>query len=357
MQDVYFLDWSVAPGAVLALKQQVGNIETSKAVSDLFAPIAGTLSAINPDVLRDPSTINVDGYGRGWLFEMAGDLAGTLSAARVPRLPGRQLGPDAADPQGPDGRVAPGVDFGPGREKLTVCRFRPCTPRIAMPSQRRDRDDDFDDDRPARRRPRDEYDCAGRLRRRPGRARRGPVSKGVNVCGLIALIMGIVGLIFALIPCIGVIGIPIAAIGLLLGLIGLMTAGKTTGRGLPIAGTCVSLAGLLIGGGWLLFFVYASKKSQDRIEVMQKEMEAQAKVAQEQARAADEEKKKKERELREGPAITVTADKLYEEYDANPLTPTPSTRAKSWRCPGPSSGWTGTTSAGSRSSWTRPATA
>ena len=80
MQDVYFLDWSVSPGAAVALKQQIGNIETSKAVSDLFAPIAGMVTTVNPDVLRDPSAINVDGYGRGWLFEMAGDLNGTLTA-------------------------------------------------------------------------------------------------------------------------------------------------------------------------------------------------------------------------------------------------------------------------------------
>jgi glycine cleavage system H protein len=78
MQDVYFLDWCVNAGDVLAVKQQVGNIETSKAVSDLFAPIAGTLTTINQDVLKDPSLINVDGYGRGWLFEMAGDLDGTM---------------------------------------------------------------------------------------------------------------------------------------------------------------------------------------------------------------------------------------------------------------------------------------
>jgi glycine cleavage system H protein len=80
MQDVYFLDWSVSPVTNLTVKQPIGNIETSKAVSELFAPITGTLIAINQDVLRDPSTINVDGYGRGWLFEMAGDLAGTLTA-------------------------------------------------------------------------------------------------------------------------------------------------------------------------------------------------------------------------------------------------------------------------------------
>lgn len=80
MQDVYFLDWSVSAGAAVVLKQQIGNIETSKAVSDLFAPIGGTLTTINQDVLRDPSTVNVDGYGRGWLFDMVGDLGGTLTA-------------------------------------------------------------------------------------------------------------------------------------------------------------------------------------------------------------------------------------------------------------------------------------
>ena len=80
MQDVYFLDWSVSPETTLALKQHMGNIETSKAVSDLFAPIMGTLTAVNQEVLKDPSTINVDGYGRGWLFEVSGDLSGTLSA-------------------------------------------------------------------------------------------------------------------------------------------------------------------------------------------------------------------------------------------------------------------------------------
>lgn len=78
MQDVYFLDWCVNAGDAVALKQQIGNIETSKAVSDLFAPIGGTMTAINQDVLKDPSAINVDGYGRGWLFELAGTIDGTL---------------------------------------------------------------------------------------------------------------------------------------------------------------------------------------------------------------------------------------------------------------------------------------
>lgn len=71
MQDVYFLDWTVDAGAALAPKQQIGHIETSKAMSDLFAPAAGTLVGFNPALLEDPSTINADPYGAGWLFEMA----------------------------------------------------------------------------------------------------------------------------------------------------------------------------------------------------------------------------------------------------------------------------------------------
>ena len=70
MQDVYFLDWKVSAGDRVDLLQQIGHIETSKAVSDLFAPLAGTILEFNPELLKDPSGINVDGYGSGWLFDM-----------------------------------------------------------------------------------------------------------------------------------------------------------------------------------------------------------------------------------------------------------------------------------------------
>jgi glycine cleavage system H protein len=70
MQDVYFLDWQVSEGDSVELLQQIGHIETSKAVSDLFAPLAGTIVDFNPELLKDPSGINVDGYREGWLFDM-----------------------------------------------------------------------------------------------------------------------------------------------------------------------------------------------------------------------------------------------------------------------------------------------
>jgi glycine cleavage system H protein len=81
MQDVYFLDWQVSAGDAVENLQQVGHIETSKAVSDLFAPLAGAITAFNAELLNDPSGINVDGYGAGWLFEMDAPGDALISAS------------------------------------------------------------------------------------------------------------------------------------------------------------------------------------------------------------------------------------------------------------------------------------
>ena len=70
LQDVYFLDWTVDAGMTLALKQEIGQIESKKAESSLYTPAAGTLFCFNEELLSDPSAINVDKYGAGWLFEM-----------------------------------------------------------------------------------------------------------------------------------------------------------------------------------------------------------------------------------------------------------------------------------------------
>jgi glycine cleavage system H protein len=70
MQDVYFLDWIVSAGDAVELLQSIGHIETSKAESDLFAPLSGTITRFNEALLQDPSAINVAGYGAGWLFDL-----------------------------------------------------------------------------------------------------------------------------------------------------------------------------------------------------------------------------------------------------------------------------------------------
>ena len=70
LQDVYFLDWTVAAGANLAERQEIGQIESKKAESSLYAPVPGVLTEFNQELLADPSAINVETYGAGWLFEM-----------------------------------------------------------------------------------------------------------------------------------------------------------------------------------------------------------------------------------------------------------------------------------------------
>jgi glycine cleavage system H protein len=81
LQDVYFLDWTIDAGAPLAERQPIGNIESSKAESELYAPVGGTLVEFNQELLTDPSGINVDKYGRGWLFAMQSRGESLLSPA------------------------------------------------------------------------------------------------------------------------------------------------------------------------------------------------------------------------------------------------------------------------------------
>jgi glycine cleavage system H protein len=78
MQDVYFLEWHLSAGDEITASQLIGHIETSKAVSDLFAPLAGTIIAFNDALLDDPSGINVSGYS-AWLFDIVGDSASLLT--------------------------------------------------------------------------------------------------------------------------------------------------------------------------------------------------------------------------------------------------------------------------------------
>lgn len=68
LQDVYFLDWNLDPQTPVRHKQEIGEIESSKALSTLYAPFAGRVLEFNERLLEDPSAINTDNYGQGWLY-------------------------------------------------------------------------------------------------------------------------------------------------------------------------------------------------------------------------------------------------------------------------------------------------
>ncbi|MFO1062312.1 MAG: glycine cleavage system protein H [Pirellulales bacterium] len=73
LQDVYFLDLTIEAGMTVSSKQEIGSIESKKAESSLYSPAAGKIVRINETLIDDPTGINLDKYGEGWLFEMEAD--------------------------------------------------------------------------------------------------------------------------------------------------------------------------------------------------------------------------------------------------------------------------------------------
>jgi glycine cleavage system H protein len=57
-------------GAVLAAGAVFGVVESVKAASDLYAPVAGTVVAVNPALDGAPETVNREPYGAGWMMRL-----------------------------------------------------------------------------------------------------------------------------------------------------------------------------------------------------------------------------------------------------------------------------------------------
>lgn len=58
------------PGTALTPGQPCGEVESTKSVSELYSPAAGTVIANNDAVAADPSLLNRDPYGDGWLYRL-----------------------------------------------------------------------------------------------------------------------------------------------------------------------------------------------------------------------------------------------------------------------------------------------
>lgn len=57
-------------GTSLAAGATAGEVESTKAVSEIYSPLAGTVLAINAPLAEDPEVLNDAPYGDGWLFEI-----------------------------------------------------------------------------------------------------------------------------------------------------------------------------------------------------------------------------------------------------------------------------------------------
>lgn len=73
-------------GATLEQSSSFGSVESVKAVSDIYCPVSGEVSDINPALAESPEKVNDDPYGEGWLMKLKltspGQLDGLMTAAQ-----------------------------------------------------------------------------------------------------------------------------------------------------------------------------------------------------------------------------------------------------------------------------------
>lgn len=69
MGDVVFVELPEV-GRVLDRHDEFGTVESVKAVSELFSPVSGKITAINEALRDDPELLNTDPYGDGWIIEI-----------------------------------------------------------------------------------------------------------------------------------------------------------------------------------------------------------------------------------------------------------------------------------------------
>lgn len=76
-----------AVGEQIEAGQACGELESTKSVSDLFAPVTGEVVAINEAVVDDPALVNAEPFGEGWLLEVRATGTGAvLTAAQYAEL-------------------------------------------------------------------------------------------------------------------------------------------------------------------------------------------------------------------------------------------------------------------------------
>jgi glycine cleavage system H protein len=87
--DVVFVQLP-ALGEVVTAGQTLGEVESTKSVSDIYSPVAGEVVAVNENLDGEPELINSDAYGDGWLVELSlsdpAALDGLLDAAAYQQL-------------------------------------------------------------------------------------------------------------------------------------------------------------------------------------------------------------------------------------------------------------------------------
>lgn len=76
LNDVVFVDLP-KPGKICNIGDVIATVESVKAASDIYAPVSGEVTEVNPALAADPGLVNRDPYGQGWLVRLRTDSAPT----------------------------------------------------------------------------------------------------------------------------------------------------------------------------------------------------------------------------------------------------------------------------------------
>jgi glycine cleavage system H protein len=77
--DIVYVDISTT-GKTMAAEEVFGTVEAVKTVSDLFLPVAGTITEVNPALEANPELVNSDPYGEGWMIKMTVENPATIDS-------------------------------------------------------------------------------------------------------------------------------------------------------------------------------------------------------------------------------------------------------------------------------------
>ncbi|MBO3101058.1 glycine cleavage system protein GcvH [Cellulomonas fengjieae] len=78
--DIVYLELP-AVGEEITAGAVVGEIESTKSVSELYSPVSGTVAEVNQAAVDDPSVVNSDPYGQGWLLKVDVSSTGPVLTA------------------------------------------------------------------------------------------------------------------------------------------------------------------------------------------------------------------------------------------------------------------------------------
>jgi len=81
LSDIVFVELLVDEGEEVAVGKAIASVESVKASSEIYAPVAGKVSAVNKGLSDKPEILNSDPYGEGWMIKIEGGAAGDVMDA------------------------------------------------------------------------------------------------------------------------------------------------------------------------------------------------------------------------------------------------------------------------------------